>query len=112
MGVKVSFEGLTVGGDMEVLNGTRMNGAEDVDVEMENLIVRGKLSAMNNMEINSMMAELQERFLHMDRNSSEYREIQDILKVKRWNKRQFVERIGSHVVDFSKGVLASIIIIC
>lgn len=109
MGFKMEIEGLSVGKDVELLNGATIHDAEEVDISVKNLDIGGKLSMMNDMEIKSMFSELKEKSLTMDRDSREYKEIQGILGVKHWDKKQFVDCARKHIADFSKGVLASIV---
>lgn len=109
MGIKINISGAEISGNARVLNNASIRGVDDVNVEAKNLQVSGDALVLENLEINSVLEELNKRVQQMDKNSYEYERIQKILKVKRWNKKKFAKSVVKHLSEFSQGVLASVV---
>lgn len=109
MGCKIDISGLKVGGDAEILDRVEIGEVDNIDINVKNLNVDGKMTLLNDLQINTLIAELREKSLSMDKNSKEYVGIQEILRKKKWNKADFIKQIGRHMASFSEGVLASIV---
>lgn len=109
MGCQINITGLTIGRDAEILNRAEIGGMDDIDISVRNLNVEGKLALLNDSQISSMIAELREKSSLLDKNSKEYRGIQEIIRKKKCNKADFIKQIGEHIATFSEGVLASIV---
>lgn len=109
MGCKINITGLTIGSDAEILNRAEIGREDDIDISVNNINVEGKLALLNDSQICSMIAELKGKSLLLDKNSKEYRGIQEILRKKKWNKADFIKQVGEHIATFSEGVLASIV---
>lgn len=109
MGLKIEINGLDIGGDAEFLNGARIEESGDIDISVKNLNIAGKLEMLNDLQLNALVTELREKTLSMNRNSEEYGKLQEILREKKWDKANFIKRIGEHIASFSEGVLASML---
>lgn len=109
MGINISISGANISDNAGVLNDASINGSDDVNLELNDLQVSGNATVLEHLEINPVLEELNKKVLQMDKSSNEYSKIQEILKVKRWNKKQFINSVAKHLSEFSQGVLASIV---
>lgn len=109
MGIKINISGAKISDNASVLNHASIKSNEDVDIELQDFEINGQAVLLDNLEINTFLEELNQEAQKIDENSDEYLEIQEILKVKQWNKKDFIKCIAKHVGDFSQGVLASVV---
>lgn len=109
MGINICVSNLKAGDDARVLNNVSIQDARDVNLEVRDLEINGRAVILENLKIEPLMEELNARVWKMDKNSDEYFQIQEILKVKDWNKKKFIGCIGRHLNEFSQGVLASVV---
>lgn len=109
MSCKFEISGLKVDGDAEFLNGIKIGDSSDVDFSIKDLDIKGKLCMLNDLQIGLLISEIQKKSSAMNQDSVEYKKIQKIVKMKKWDKESFIKCISKHLVDFSEGVLAGIV---
>lgn len=112
MGIKINISNLKICDNAEVLNNAVISGHDDVEIGLHDLEINGQVQLLENLEINSILNQLNEKVCVMDKNTDEYPRIKEILAVKQWDKKKFYKCIVTHLSDFSKGVLASIVANC
>ena len=109
MGIEIDLSGAKISENARVLNYTKVKGSNDVHIDLHSSEISGQTKVLEKLEISSVLNTLEDASATMDRNSSEYLEIQKLLKVRNWNKKDFIIRITKHLGEFSQGVLASIV---
>ncbi len=111
MGININMEGIKIGGNAEVLNDLIVKGSLDtpVDIVLKNAKIFGHAVVLKNVRIDSVLNELSKEAQAMNTSSSEYLEIQKILGKQKWDVKEFTRCIKNHLVNFSEGVLASIL---
>ncbi len=111
MGININMSGIEIGGNAEVLNDLTIKSSTDtpIDIVLENAKIFGHAVVLKNVRIDSVLNELSKEAQIMNTSSSEYSEIQNILKKKEWNAKDFITCIKNHLINFSEGVLASIL---
>ena len=111
MKIKISMDDTKISGTSSVLSNSLIMGGEndDVRIKLHNLDVGEQARLLENLEISSVLEELSKRVEGMDKDADEYCEIQEILKVRQWNREGFTRCITKHLGEFSQGVLASVV---
>lgn len=109
MAIEINLSGAKIYENASVLNGAVIHEDSDVHIDLSSSEISGQSKVLDNLEINSLLNMLEDKSTFMDKSSNEYMEIQRILKVKNWDKKEFITCIKKHLAEFSQGVLASII---
>ena len=109
MAIKISISNSTITEDARVLNNARISDSEDIDIDIYDTKINGRAVVWENLTIEPVLNELNQKAAMMDKNYSEFEQIQRIIEVKNWNKKDFIRCIAKHVAEFSQGVLASVI---
>lgn len=109
MGINISLSDMKINDNAKVLNNASIKSNEDVSINLQSMEINGQAAVLNDLEIDSVLQELNKRIQKMDKNSDEYFRIQEILKVKRWKKKNFINCVIAHMGEFSQGVLASVL---
>lgn len=110
MGIKISMAGIEIGENAELLGDSIINAINvPVDIVLDNAKIYGHAVVFKNVRIDSVLNELSKEAQRMNTSSSEYLKIQEILKQEKWNEKDFIMRVKNHLVNFSEGVLASIL---
>ena len=112
MGIKISMSNVKMCDNASVLNNAVISNQEDVEIDLCDMEMSGQIQLLENLEINSVLKQLNEKLSIMDKNTDEYFRIKEILEVKKWDRKKFYQCIVKHIGDFSKGVLASVIANC
>lgn len=109
MGIEITISNTNISDNSSILKNTIIKNNDDISVKLHNLDVNGQATILENLEINLVLEELDRKAQLMDKNTSEYSSIQEVLKEEQWNKKSFAKRILEHLGEFSQGVLASVI---
>lgn len=109
MGIKINMSGAKIGGNADIMNGASVIGNMGTKIDMSNAEIKGNICALNNVQIYTIMKELEEQMPFMDRSTTEYAEIQNILNEDHGNQKKLSEHIAEHVGNFTTGVLANIV---
>lgn len=109
MSIKIELDNIKVSDNGRLLNNTSIRKVGDFSLNVKNLDLNGQAIVFENLEIDSMLDELDEKVQKMDKNSDEYYKIEEILKVERSNKKKIYKCIVKHLSEFSQGVLASVV---
>lgn len=106
MAIDIRITNSTVSENASVLGGATIESTKNTDliVRLDKLEVTGQATILNDIKV-KIMDELKSEVSLMDKSSVEYKEIQEILEKKQWDKN----RIIKHLVSFSEGVLASVL---
>lgn len=109
MAIRISINNSTITQDARVLNNVAIRDGADIDVDISDTKICGRAVVWENLSIEPVLNELNQKAELMDRNSREFEEVQKILQVKSWNRKEFIKCVAKHVTEFSQGVLASVI---
>ena len=109
MAIQIEISNSKISGNAKLLNNVNIKGTSDAQIKVNELDMEGKASVLENIEISEVMKSLSNRIQEIDRNSIEYRELQKILNTDMARKDEIKKKMATHLVDFSKGILASII---
>ena len=109
MAIKISISNSKITEDARVLNNAIIRNGGDIDINLSDTKINGRAVVWENLNIDPVLKELNQKTELMDKNSREFGEIQKILQVKSWNKKDFIKCVAKHVAEFSQGVLASVI---
>lgn len=109
MAIRISINNSTITQEARVLNNVSIRDCDAIDIDISDTKIHGKAVLWESLSIEPVLNELNQKAVQMDRNSQEFEEVQKILQVKNWNKKEFIKCIVKHVAEFSQGVLASII---
>ena len=109
MPVRICISNSTITQDARVLNNATIRDDQEINIDILNTKVNGRAVVWENLSIEPVLTELKQKSELMDRDSREFGEVQKILQVKSWNKKDFIKCIAQHVTEFSRGVLASIV---
>lgn len=111
MGININMTGIEIGGEADVLNNLTIKGSIDtpVDIVLENAKIFGHAVVLKNVKIDSVLKQLSEKAQTMNTSSSEYLEIKKILGKRKWDVKEFTACVKNHLINFSEGVLASIL---
>lgn len=112
MGIKISMTGSKLSGNARVLNNATINANVDADIDLSDMVVEDQAVLLEGLRMDTFMEELQEQASLMDTRSSEYRDIQVILNQRTMGREAVVQRIMSHIKEYSQGVLAKVIVEC
>lgn len=106
MGVEINISNSKIAG--RVMNHADI-GNNDLCFKLHNTEIDEHAVILEKLKIESVLKQLEQECQKMDKDSMEYLSIREILSVRKWHKKAFVNRVTKHLADFSKGVLASII---
>lgn len=109
MGIEINISGAVIKDEAKVLNRVTFRNADDIHIDLHNLEVSGKVSLLEDLEIDSVLNDLKNRAQNMDKRLPEYSKVQEILTVNNWDRNELLKRIARHLGEFSQGVLASIV---
>lgn len=109
MAIKISISNSMITEDARVLNNARISDSGDIGIDIYDTKINGRAVVWENLSVEPVLNELNQKAEMMDRNSREFEQIQRIIEVKNWNKKEFIRCIAKHVAEFSQGVLASVI---
>jgi len=109
MGFNIDLTGLRMKDHAKLLDHVTVKGNGETHIKVIDSEISGNASVLNDLEIESVLEELNQEVQAMDKNSREYYEIQKILKTQKWDKGEFVRCITKHLAEFSQGVLASVV---
>lgn len=109
MGVEINIGNTKISDNARVLTETLIRNNSDVKINVLDSEINGQAVVLENLKIDSVLEELKQKVEHMDRNSKEYLDVQEILNVEQGNDKKIIERIKRHLLEFSQGVLASIV---
>lgn len=112
MGIRINVSNAKISDNAKVLNNAVISGQDDVEIRLHDLEINGQTQLLENLDINSILKQLNEKVCIMDKNTDEYPRVKEILAEKQWDKKKFYKCIVAHLSDFSKGVLASIVANC
>ena len=101
-----SFDNKDIEGGVDLLNGTRIHGNQDVDLTIRNENIRRKVVMMNDLEIQDYLDQAQ---TSLDKDSAEYYAIQEIKKASSSNRKSLVNSVLNHLAMFAEGTLANIL---
>lgn len=108
--MKIEITGSTIRGNTMIGNRSSFyetsNSQNEVKIDKSN--INGNFSVLEDSEISFIMTDL-ERFLeNININTEEYNDLK-LLLTENKNKKDILSHIKSHLINFSGGVLASII---
>ena len=109
MGVEINIGKTKISDNARVLNETLIRNNNDVKINVLDSEINGQAVVLENLKIDSVLEELKQKTEHMDKNSKEYSDVQEIIRKEQWNDKKIIERIKKHLLEFSQGVLASIV---
>lgn len=109
MAIKINISDVTMKDDSELMRGASFRGTQDVELEVSKLKLHQNAKVLEDLKIEPIIEELENVIVSMDKNSSEYLELQKILSVKDSNKTNILKMITKHIGNFTQGVLASIV---
>lgn len=109
MGIEIDLSDLNISGNAEVMNNIKIRNNDDIHIGLQYTDIKENAKVLNNLEIDSLLDELMRQTQNMDKKSPEYPAIKKMLRVKKWNKDDFVGCVLKHIGEFSQGVLASIV---
>lgn len=109
MGINISLDNIKASGNTRVLNNTTIRGNGDVDINLQNLELEDQVEILENLEIDSILSELEKKAAQLDKNTNEYFKIKEILKGNQWQKKNVCQLMAKHLSEFSQGVLASVV---
>jgi hypothetical protein len=92
-----------------LLNRVRINDNARTQIKIEDTNISESAEVLNDLELGRVLDILQDKIKYADRNSNEYKDLLDIMKMRNENKNAIRDKIGSHLIAFSEGVLANII---
>lgn len=106
MAINITVDNSKISDNSSVLGRATIEGTKDTDltIKLKELEVNGQATVLDDLKV-KVMEELKHEASSMDKNSVEYKEIQEFLEKKQWNKSHII----NHLKSFSEGVLASII---
>lgn len=109
MGVEINIGNTKISGNARVLNETTIKNNSDVKINVLDSEINGQAVVLENLKIDSILEELKQKVGQMDKDSKEYLEIQAMLGAGQEENKNMIERIKKHLLEFSQGVLASIV---
>lgn len=109
MGINISISNTKINDKAKVMANSKFKSNDDILIEMQELDISGQAKLLENLEMDSILNELDQRIQYMERDSYEYYKIQEILKDSQGDKNDFVNCIIKHLGEFSQGVLASVV---
>lgn len=109
MGVEINIGNTKISGNARVLNETTIKNNSDVKINVLDSEINGQAVVLENLKIDSILEELKQKVGQMDKDSKEYLEIQAMLGAGQEGNKNMIERIKKHLLEFSQGVLASIV---
>ena len=108
MGVEININNTKINNKSAVLPNTTIRN-DDVKVNILDSEINGQAVVLDNLKIDSVLEELKQKVDQMDKDSKEYLEVQEILGTGQGNDKNMMKRIKKHLLEFSQGVLASIV---
>lgn len=109
MGIEINLSDLNITGNAELMGNAKIMGGKDVRISLEHAEIGEYAKVLNNLEIDTVLNELEQKVPYMDKNSAEYVEVEKLIDQKQWNKNDFIGCVIKHISEFSQGVLASIV---
>ncbi len=109
MGIEININNTKINDKSVVLNKTSIRSKDDVKINVLDSEINGQSVVLENLKIDSVLEELKQKTEHINKNSKEYSDIQEILNIEQGNDKKIIERIKKHLLEFSQGVLASIV---
>ena len=106
MSIRIKIDNKDIEGGVDLLNGTRIHGNQDVDLTIRNENIRRKVVIMNDLEIQDYLDQAQ---TSLDKDSAEYYAIQEIKKASSSNRKSLVNSVLNHLAMFAEGTLANIL---
>ena len=109
MAIQIEISNSKISGNAKLLNNVNIKGTSDAQIKVTELDMDGNASVLEDIEVSKVIEKLSTRIQELDRNSIEYKELQKILNTDVSRKDEIKKKMVTHLVDFSKGILASII---
>ena len=111
MAIKISITNIKSAKDCSIMNGTKINGysEEDVEIKFNGLKTLGGMHLLDNFEITNIKSTLSKTILTMDKKDPEYMAIQELLCNPVSSPDSFTKKILTHIGQFTEGVLANIV---
>lgn len=109
MAIRISISDSIITQEARVLNNIAIRDNGDIDVSISDTKIDGRAVVWEKLSIEPVINDLSQKAKLMDRNSHEFGEVQKILQVKSWSRKEFIKCVAKHVTEFSQGVLASVI---
>lgn len=109
MGVEINIGNTRISDKSSVLNNATIRSNDNVKVNILDSEINGQAVVLEDLEIDSILELLKQKVDQMDKDSREYLEIQKILSAEQINQKDILGRIKRHLIEFSQGVLASIV---
>ncbi len=103
--IKIEIEGLHVDGDAKLLNHVKIT--EESSISLKDLIINGKIEALNDVDLMAPRAEL-EKSLHK-MSPAEARSMQQALRQSQDSSNGFLIKLKEHLLNFANGVAASVV---
>lgn len=109
MGVNIVLDDINVGGGLDILNDANISSRADSNIEIHNLFAKGNTAILNNLNLEELKDDLNEKLVTMDKNVREYEELKKLLNAYGNGKNRFGKKLLEHLQSFAEGVVASIV---
>jgi hypothetical protein len=107
--LKINITNNEIKDNARVLNGLRISGDAKAEVSLDANKISGDSRILENLDINDVKESIEAKIEEMDPNSTEYQELRRMLGIRNTDKKMWISKIQSHLVNFSEGVLAGIV---
>ncbi len=111
MGINITISNSNISENAKVLGNAKLANSPNDNITMNivDTVINGDAEVLKDLEISSVLTELEHQIQTMDKNSAEYLRLKNILAEKQWDKQNFLACIKKHLGEFSQGVFASIL---
>lgn len=105
MSVIINISDLSMSGNSKLLNDAKIHADSDVQIELSHLELMDYAEFLNGFDAETISTDIKKRISSMDKNSSEYKEIQNLFCSSKMN----LDKLKRHIAKFSEGVVAQVL---
>lgn len=112
MGIKINIQNTKITDDARAFNDMKINGLNDVNVEMDHVEIKDKAELLNNMtdiQIDEVLNRLEKQTELLEKTSEEYQEISNLLTEVQQNRPNVRKILGQHLPNLLTGTLANVL---
>ena len=110
--IKIEISNVKANGNSKIMNDAHFCGDGNAEVKVNQIEADENTSILEGLDIDTLMENVERQMEDMDKESSEYRSLCEIVKNSNSDKQSLGKMLIKHIGTFAGGVLQGIITEC